>query len=207
MIKIFENLLPVSLQNRIEQTVNDDMFPWFFMDNIKTQREYSAEVLQDMPKWDMSKVVDSFGLVHLVCFRDQANSPHFDMFRSVLYLLEKQEGFEIDSILRVRIRRTVKTEGSDDSTYNTPHVDMLHEKPFLTFVYYIEESDGDTLFFDRCFEKGSNDAEKAEPKILQRVKYKKGNGVLFDGHRFHAGNSPTNYLKRTVVNYDFTIKD
>ena len=101
----------------------------------------------------------------------------------------------------------MKTEGSNDSTYNTPHVDMLHEKPFLTFVYYIEESDGDTLFFDRCFEKGSNDAEKAEPKILQRVKYKKGNGVLFDGHRFHAGNSPTNYLKRTVVNYDFTIKD
>ena len=145
---------------------------------VRIHNASADQVLQDMPKWDMSKVVESFGLVHLVCLRDQANSPHFDMFRSVLYLLEKQEDFEIDSILRVRIRRTVKTEGSNNSTYNTPHVDMLHEKPFLTFVYYIEESDGDTLFFDRCFEKGSNDAEKAEPKILQRVKYKKGNGVL-----------------------------
>jgi hypothetical protein len=92
MIKVFENLLPVSLQTRIEQTVNDPMFPWFFMDSIKTQREYSEEILQDMPKWDMSKVIDSFGLVHLVCVRDQPNSPHFDTVRSVLYFLEKQEG-------------------------------------------------------------------------------------------------------------------
>lgn len=206
MIKVIENLLPVSLQERIDATLNTDMFPWFFMDSVRTQRDYSDEYLRDIPPWDDVKVVDSFGLIHLVCISDQVNSPHFELMRSILYFVEKAENFEVDSILRIRVRRTMKTPGADDTTYNTPHVDLMHETPFYTFVYYAEESDGDTIFFDRVFERGSNASLQGSPAILQTVQYKKGNGVLFDGLRFHAGNSPKNYVKRTVINFDFTVK-
>ena len=44
------------------------------MDSIRTQREYTEKYLEDIPKWDMTKVVDSFGLVHLVAIRNERNS-------------------------------------------------------------------------------------------------------------------------------------
>lgn len=206
MIKIIENIGSKTLQDRIDNTINTDMFPWFFMDSVRTQREYSSQYLKDVPKWDMSKVVDSFGLIHLVCINNEINSQYYEMCRSLLYFVEQQENIEVDNMLRIRIRRTLKTPGTDDTTYNTPHVDLMHDKPFLTFVYYIEESDGDTIFFDKVFKHGSNDSTKKSPNIIQRVPYTRGNGVLFDGNRFHAGNSPNNYVKRTAINYDFTIK-
>ena len=40
----------------------------------------------------------------------------------------------------------------------------------------------------------------------KRISPKQGRCVLFDGHVFHAGNNPINYVKRTVINLDFKIK-
>ena len=206
MIQIFHKIVPATLQNHVDDAINNDMFPWFFMDSIRTQREYSEQYLLDVPKWDKSKVVDSFGLVHLVAIRNERNSPYYDMCRTILYFLEEKANIEINDILRIRIRRTMKTPDTDETTYNTPHVDLIHDKPFYTFVYYVEESDGETIFFDEVYEHGSCASVKETPKIIQRVPHTKGNGVLFDGHRYHAGNSPQKYVKRTVINFDFTIK-
>jgi hypothetical protein len=125
----------------------------------------------------------------------------------VLTHVEDAQKFQVNDILRIRIRRTMRTPDTTETTYNTPHVDLMHDKPFWTFVYYIEESDGQTIFFDQTYEKGSNASLKESPKIIQRVPHSKGNGVLFDGFRYHAGNSPLKYVKRTVINFDFTTKE
>ena len=207
MIKVFENIVPKQMQDEIDGTINNDMFPWYFMDSIRTQREYPQQYLKDIPKWDTDKVVDSFGLIHLVYSKSGVNSPIFDLFRKVLAHVEKAENFEVNDILRIRIRRTMRTPDTNETTYNTPHVDLIHDKPFWTFVYYIEESDGQTIFFDQTYAKGSNASLKESPKIIQTVPHSKGNGVLFDGFRFHAGNSPIKYVKRTVINFDFTTKE
>lgn len=207
MIKVFENIVSKHMQDEVDGAINNDMFPWYFMDSIRTQREYPQQYLKDIPKWDTDKVVDSFGLIHLVYSKSGINSPIFDMCRKILNSVEKAENFEVHDILRVRIRRTMRTPDTDETTYNTPHVDLIHDKSFLTFVYYIEESDGETIFFDQTYEQGSNASLKDSPKIIQRVPHTKGNGVLFDGFRFHAGNSPLKYTKRTVINFDFTIKE
>jgi len=195
------------MQDEIDGAINNDMFPWYFMDSIRTQREYPQQYLKDIPKWDTDKVVDSFGLIHLVYSKSGVNSPIFELCRKVLTTVEKTENFQVNDILRIRIRRTMRTPDTNETTYNTPHVDLIHDKPFLTFVYYIEESDGETIFFDQTYEKGSNASLKDSPKIIQKVSHKKGNGVLFDGFRFHAGNSPLKYTKRTVINFDFTTKE
>lgn len=207
MIKVFENIIPKQMQDEIDGAINNDMFPWYFMDSIRTQREYPQQYLKDIPKWDMHKVVDSFGLIHLVYSKSGINSPIFDACRKILSSVEKAENFEVHDILRIRIRRTMRTPDTDETTYNTPHVDLIHDKSFWTFVYYIEESDGQTIFFDQTYERGSNASLKESPKIIQTVPHTKGNGVLFDGFRYHAGNSPLKYVKRTVINFDFTIKE
>ena len=207
MIQVYQNIIPTTLQNHIDKTINNDMFPWFFMDSIRTQREYSSEYLLDIPKWDKEKVVDSFGLIHLAAINNEKNSPYYDMCRTVLYFLEEKANIEINDILRIRIRRTMRTPNTDETTYNTPHVDLLHHEPFLTFVYYVEESDGETIFFDQVYKRGAKASLGEKPKIIQRIPHIKGNGVLFDGFRYHAGNSPLKNVKRTVINFDFTIRE
>ena len=89
MIKIFENIVPKRMQDEIDGAINNDMFPWYFMDSIRTQREYPQQYLKDIPKWDMNKVVDSFGLIHLVYSKSGINSPIFDMCRHILAHVEK----------------------------------------------------------------------------------------------------------------------
>ena len=207
MIQIFQKIIPTTLQNHVDDAINNDMFPWFFMDSIRTQREYTEKYLEDIPRWDMTKVVDSFGLIHLVAINNERNSPYYDMCRTILYFLEEKANIEINDILRIRIRRTMRTPDTNESTYNTPHVDLLHDRPFYTFVYYVEESDGQTIFFNETYKQNSKASLRETPQIIERVPHKKGNGVLFDGFRYHAGNSPQKFVKRTVSNFDFTIRE
>ena len=60
MIKVFENIIPKWKQDEVDEAINNDMFPWYFMDSIRTQREYPQQYMLDIPKWDAEKVVDSF---------------------------------------------------------------------------------------------------------------------------------------------------
>ena len=39
MIKVFENIIPKWKQDEVDEAINNDMFPWYFMDSIRTQRE------------------------------------------------------------------------------------------------------------------------------------------------------------------------
>jgi hypothetical protein len=56
-------------------------------------------------------------------------------------------------------------------------------------------------------DKGSYDPGKIiDPKIEYRQTPKQGCGLVFNGHRYHAGNYPINFQTRIVVNFDFTIK-
>lgn len=89
--------------------------------------------------------------------------------------------------------------------YNRPHIDLLQKEPFTTMVYYLEDSDGDTVLFDKSYVPGM-DIESFDYSVLkveQRVQPKKNTGLIFDGFKFHSGNNPVNYKKRTIINFDF----
>ena len=59
---------------------------------------------------------------------------------------------------------------------------------FTTAVYYVNDSDGDTLFFD------------SDMNIVKRVTPKKGRLALFDGTIFHAKEPSRKQDFRAVVN-------
>jgi len=70
--------------------------------------------------------------------------------------------------------------------YHTPHHDR--NGPHWTAIYYVNDSDGDTFFFD---ERG---------KIIERVSPEKGKVIVFPGETFHAGSSPIKTAVRSVIN-------
>lgn len=68
-----------------------------------------------------------------------------------------------------------------------PHTDMM--MPHWVVIYYVNDSEGDTVFFDN-FE-----------KEIKRVSPKKGRVVFFDGNILHCGGIPKEN-PRCLVNFD-----
>ena len=63
-----------------------------------------------------------------------------------------------------------------------------------TLLYYVNDSDGDTLFFD-------NDLN-----ITKRVTPKKNRAILFDSNMLHAGANPIKNETRIVINIIFKME-
>jgi hypothetical protein len=74
-----------------------------------------------------------------------------------------------------------------EGKYHTPHIDNGFEDQ-ITALYYVNDSDGDTFFFD-----DSN-------KIVKRITPKKGTLVMWRGKVFHAKSSPIKTASRVVIN-------
>ena len=80
-----------------------------------------------------------------------------------------------------------------NKSVDTPHID-LHYRKHLVALYYVCDSDGDTIIY--------NEREKLGTyTIKQKVTPKQGRMVLFDGSLYHTAEQPLNNV-RCVVNYN-----
>jgi hypothetical protein len=76
-----------------------------------------------------------------------------------------------------------------------PHVDFTPPvKGLVTAIYYINDSDGDTVMFNQL-------GDKLLP--IQTITPKRGRLVMFNGARYHSGNCPTNDKPRALLNINF----
>lgn len=203
--KIINNFIPITLQHEIEQVVFN--MPWFFRPTIAQfpdHRYFDANKPFEDPR-----VTDAFAFAH-TCYSDgQAQSEYFHFFKNMLRFLELKENIEIKEILRIRLRLTPQFPGHTKDMFNPPHVDIMSTDPFSTFVYYVYDSDGDTIIFDRKYDDVNKPTvlTKNEPDLREifRNTPKKGTGVLFDGLYYHSGNSPVDSRSRCVINFDFKL--
>ena len=108
---------------------------------------------------------------------------------NTLYSASLLEGIIVENILQSRVFLHMPSfnPGLDDI-----HVDI--EIPHQVFLYYVNDSDGDTVFF--------KDDEKTE---IKRVTPKKGRGVFFNGLIKHCSTRPSK-SHRCIFNYDFLGK-
>ena len=87
------------------------------------------------------------------------------------------------------------------------NIDLLHIDatiPHLVVLYYVIDSDGDTLLTELQHQPGQ--AEKIDQhveshKIITRVTPKQGRAVLFDGSIYHTAEQPRQNM-RCVINID-----
>ena len=81
------------------------------------------------------------------------------------------------------------------------------EKPlasnFLTIIYYVVDSDGDTIIFN---EKDMPGEKISNLTIKQTVSPKQGRVIIFPTNTFHTGNHPSNFPGRIVMNYNIEIR-
>ena len=146
---------------------------------------------------------DSPAIVHSLYLKDketaiseQANYV-INLFQPAI---EKQVNAKIEII---RCRVSVNIPNPNFSAQNMmPHVDW--SIPHETCIYYINSTDGDTVFFDQIHDTSlSLDANTSKKKnAITKISPKQGKAVLFDGLQYHCGN-PSKTDLRFVLNINY----
>lgn len=97
------------------------------------------------------------------------------------------------SILRARINLYVKNDGG----VGHPHTDWKFDHN--VFMYYINDSDGDTLIYKELF----NDYNLENLSTENAISPKMGRGAVFNGSNFHSASNPITFSKRAILNISF----
>ena len=87
----------------------------------------------------------------------------------------------------------------DTSIVDTPHIDLDEGWEHIVVLYYVIDSDGDTIIYNERTESPSY-TEK------QRVSPKQGRVVIFEGGQYHTAAQPTKGT-RCIVNYNLDYYD
>jgi len=129
-------------------------------------------------------------------------SPFSDIFSHPAKIIAPDK-----EMVRGRIFLQTPKENTESGEF---HVDF-HD-PHYTMLYYVNDTDGDTVFSDikeNDVEHIENEFEKfnyvnENSKIIERVSPKQGRCVFFDGYIYHASSIPTK-SERFVINYNFKL--
>lgn len=200
---VIKDLVPSDFQDSIINRMSgENSFPWYTIDRIGHKDYFSKD---DINVYIDDKVSDYGGLYHLVLDEGVARSDDCYFFMKILESYCSAMKKTISTIHRVRIRYTHPVPKHNEEKYAAPHIDFNSEVDFTTLVYYVDDSDGDTILFSKKHTAGDEyDPVIKEPLIeVYRHTPKKGEAIVFNGHRYHAGNYPINYGKRIVINFDF----
>ena len=157
--------------------------------------------IQGMDKFEDELTVDSPQFVHFLIDPKQT-SPVYSYIRPILYMLEDKLDKKITKICRIKINHQYPIIGFGEHNYNIAHVDDSNGK-LLSAVYYINDSDGDTVIFN---EKYSSSADIKKLTVLERIRPEAGKVVIFPSTQLHASSNPINTNARYVINFMFEVE-
>lgn len=170
-------------QIHLEDAMTSLAFPWFYN---KWVDKYDTTLCGD------ENVVDSFQFSH-VFYDNGVALPTYNLVQPLLEAIANKANISHYNIVRVKANLTTNHNFPSDS-YQIPHVDT--SPPSRTFIYYVNDSDGDTVLFnERVGDKFDKFTIKEESSPIR------GNVFGFDGSHYHAGRFPALNPNRIVINF------
>ena len=184
----FEDFLPQQFKTTVRETLLGNNIPWFHT-NRTTNPEYYTSHVDETTK-------DSDQFVHGFFMENKVQSDYYNLITPFLVLLENSCKRDFSKrIFRIKANLLIKDSGYPENKYNIPHIDGEN---FESFLYYVNDSDGDTVFFQERFPLKNN------LNVARRVTPKSGDGILFDSDIYHASTPPRVTSKRVVINFVFS---
>ena len=186
MIKIIDNALNDSLLISIQERIEPEQMPWYFLENSAYSE--NKELIKHSPL--------NFSFGHIVLDIEENTdapvvlSPLYDM--TIIMSLILKDLFELEKTYNIIRLRWGMTTTLNKIHKHDPHIDML--LPHKVILFYLNDSDGDTYFYDN------------EHKIIDSVTPKENRAVLFDGSILHSSSKPIKFARRIVLSIDFMNK-
>ena len=177
-IEVFDNVLPKYLENSYEEDLGSDPPSYPF--------EYTTNIAYGNTPLGSGKYSPGFSVP---VYRDftfdyKKCNPYY--FQQILNCLGFRLKINILNIYKTKILMQIP---STNITHDDVHCDLPY--PHWVCLYYINNSDGDTILF--------KDDQKTE---IKRISPKKGRIVFFDGSIPHCSSPPTKD-HRAIVNFNF----
>jgi len=191
MLTIIDNFLPVNEHLKLLNYMTSQEFPWFYMSHAS--RAPGSFIPEN--------AIETFAMTHSIHSKEDGMTSYtIDNFAPFLNALEKHYNNTIE-IFRVRAGLKTPKQGFTEQNYNIPHVDYFF--PHTTAVYYVNDSDGDTVMFNQEF---NTFPEPTEFTIQQRTKPQANRIILFNGLQYHTASNPINTDTRIILNINFLQK-
>lgn len=192
MITVYDDILETSESDHIEQFLKDPRFPWFFADTENHSTVHPEYFYSDSDSNSRETVL----LGHSFYLNGEQQSLNYKISDFILDRFIGRSGIAFKSLIRSKANLQFKSAEFDRTNYTTPHVDSL--SPHSVLIYYVSDSDGNTVLFDRKLGQ-----DKKEYNIIKEIEPKKGRFLLFDGKHYHA--AKFSLLSEARININFNI--
>ena len=191
-IIVIDDFVSLEYQEKIKQEllgVNNN-FPWFHTEDVTDAGELTsqhrpalAHQYVNLNDDDVSEIESIFH--HLFTPLLSKACQHL--------IMPQTEVIQGRSFLQFPLRNI------DTSVVDTPHIDLDEGEEHIVVLYYVIDSDGDTVIYNERT-KSLTYTEK------QRVTPKQGRVVIFEGGQYHTAEQPTKGT-RCIVNYNLDYYD
>lgn len=183
MIKVWKKFLWPEKANIIEKDLLGPNFEWYWNESTLDRDEQL--------EFKTRNTVNSGQFIHKL-LETRYNDGNISVYKSPLYEGFKQIFNQISyiNIERIKCNLNLNKTGYKKTSHQPIHFDHK-SNDFRSLLYYINDSDGDTIFFNKKL------------KEIKRVKPKKNTAVLFDSNLLHCGCNPIKSNKRAVINFMF----
>ena len=173
-IKIIDSFANIKEQLEIIQKIKGDYTHGFDHTSV-SKKDKHTEFTIDYPQF-----VKSIFHTRPSCLIDNT------FFPLTYYLLHKNN-LSNNFIDRIKINTTFPYPNNTKEKHGPIHQDF--NSGGLSIIYYINNSDGDTIFFNENL------------KEIKRISPKQGRAVVFDSNINHAACCPINSPYRQVINF------
>ncbi len=178
---IIDNYVPIEEQLYLYDYFTNPKVPYRF---------YRSHIYHEKEIWSHAPIQMSH---HLYESESDIASNHLPAIQSLIGNLVNRLGNI--NLLRAKVNVTSPYPPMMNYEPQVPHVDLQYDNgdpvDHKVLLYYINDSDGPTYFFN----------EKNE--LEDTVYPKPGRALIFDGNILHAASNPVKHPFRMVVNVDF----
>ena len=185
-IWVFDDIIDKSHQDEIESTLLNNNFSWYFI------REISTPPVGPVPRPAFQHQFVRKG--------GEVNSDWNEMAMRIVNSSCKKIGLQYDKVHQGRSFFQLPLNNVDKDILDPVHIDD-ENIPHMVVLYYVKDSDGDTIIYNNHYEKDKEKPLENNLEIKKTVTPKKGRVVIFDGWFWHTAQQPSNDI-RCVINYN-----
>ncbi len=183
---VIDDLIDKNFQLEIEQELINTNFPWYY--------QHESTVNENA----IGNTYPIFS--HLIKLNGEPNSTITSMLEELgekaaeLVSFDFKENDLIRSYLQLPLNELFVK-----NPLNIFHVDW--DKPHLVLLYYVNDSDGDTILSSEKYDGEQFKYTFTEENVMARVSPKQGRALIFDGHYYHSTTQCRDNI-RCVLNYN-----
>jgi hypothetical protein len=194
---IIKNILKDNDYHNLYHLLTGVDFPWYYQPDIAF-RDFD-EHTRDL------NVVSSYGFTHVAWDSDQGKvSDIIYLIAPITESFEAKTGTSVNNFLRIKVNLQTPLIDYTYNNYNGAHIDRF--EPHKTIIYYVNDSDGETVIFDNVY--NPNDQSTWYPDVNLKIKEKItpiANSLYYleNGLTYHSGSNPIKSQRRITININF----